>query len=305
MKKIILFLSWILTLPAVYAQNSNDYLETSVTFPSNFIKGDYIEFASSKYHSPSANATGYYEISISYSRGNIAAAATHIASSTHSNSNRWQEAGRINNNIYTVQGFNFTVDHNPGTKGFRIRAVNNLGISAPLIVNIKIRSINFSNGFNSVLHSGNEPNLVPLLPMTYDWDLIVGNNYSTAEGILAIKATSNGNVGIGTPTPSEKLAVNGKIRAQEIRVDAGPWPDYVFQEGYALTPLDSLEQFVKTNKHLPNISSAFQVEKEGVELGELNKQLLQKVEELTLYLIDQHKEIRNLKAEMKALKDGK
>ncbi|UZJ64258.1 hypothetical protein OKW96_18035 [Sphingobacterium sp. KU25419] len=141
--------------------------------------------------------------------------------------------------------------------------------------------------------------------MTYDWDLIVGNTFTDAAGILAIKATSNGNVGIGTPTPSEKLAVNGKIRAQEIRVDAGPWPDYVFQEGYALTPLDSLEQFVKTNKHLPNISSAFQVEKEGVELGELNKQLLQKVEELTLYLIDQHKEIRNLKAEMKALKDGK
>lgn len=305
MKKIILFLSWILALPAVYAQNSNDYLETTVTFPSNFKVGDYIEFASSKYHSPSANATGYYEISIAYSRGSIAAAATHIASSSHSNPNLWREAGRVNNNMYMYNGTNFTIDHNPGTKGFRVRAINNLGISAPLTVNIKIRSINFSTGFNSVLNSGNEPNQVNLLPMTYDWDLIVGNTFTSTEGILAIKATSNGNVGIGTPTPSEKLAVNGKIRAQEIRVDAGPWPDYVFQDGYALTPLDSLEQFVKTNKHLPNISSALQVEKEGVELGELNKQLLQKVEELTLYLIDQHKEIRDLKAEMKALKAGK
>lgn len=305
MKKIILFLSWLLALPAVFAQNSNDYLETSVTFPSNFKVGDYIEFASSKYHSPSANATGYYEISIAYSRGSIAAAATHIASSSHSNPSLWREAGRVNNNVYMYSGINFTIDHNPSTKGFRIRAVNNLGISTPLIVNIKIRSINFSTGFNSVLNSGNEPNQVNLLPMTYDWDLIVGNTYLDSPGILAIKATSNGNVGIGTPTPSEKLAVNGKIRAQEIRVDAGPWPDYVFQKDYALTPLDSLERFVKKNKHLPNITPALQVEKEGIELGELNKQLLQKVEELTLYLIDQHKQIRDLKTEVNALKAGK
>jgi hypothetical protein len=305
MKKIIFYLIWLFAIPPIYAQNTNDYLETTVTFPSNFKVGDYIEFASTKYHSPSANATGYYEISIAYSRGNVAAAATHIVSSSHSNPNLWREAGRVNNNVYMFNGINFTIDHNSSTKSFRIRAISTGGIVAVLPVSIKIRSINANLGYTLLNNSGNEPNLVPLLPMTYDWDLIVGNTFTDAAGILAIKATSNGNVGIGTPTPSEKLAVNGKIRAQEIRVDAGPWPDYVFQEGYALTPLDSLEQFVKTNKHLPNISSAFQVEKEGVELGELNKQLLQKVEELTLYLINQHKEIRDLKAEMKALKTGK
>jgi len=304
MKKIILFLSWIVALPAVFAQNTKDYLETSVTFPSNYKIGDYIEFA--KAMPTAAASSSFYEISISYDRGYMAAAATHIASSSHSNPNVWREAGRINNNIYATDGFNFTVDHNSGTKSFRIRAINTLGNATTLPVNIKIRSINANLGYTLLnLPMANEPNQVKLLPMTYDWDLIVGNTIESTGGILAIKAASNGNVGIGTPTPSEKLAVNGKIRAQEIRVDAGPWPDYVFQEGYALTPLDSLEQFVKTNKHLPNVSSALQVEKEGVELGELNKQLLQKVEELTLYLIDQHKEIRDLKAEMKALKAGK
>lgn len=303
MKKIIFYLIWLFAIPPIYAQNTNDYLETSVTFPINFKVGDYIEFA--KASPAGAASSSYYEISISYDQGYMAAAATHIASSSHSNPNLWREAGRINNNIYGTTGFNFTVDHNSQTKSFRIRAVNNFGTASSVYINIKIRSINKNLGYTLLNNSGNEPNQVKLLPMTYDWDLIVGNTIESTGGILAIKAASNGNVGIGTPTPSEKLAVNGKIRAQEIRVDAGPWPDYVFQEGYALTPLDSLEQFVKTNKHLPNISSAFQVEKEGVELGELNKQLLQKVEELTLYLIDQHKEIRNLKAEMKALKDGK
>ncbi|WP_447768492.1 hypothetical protein [Sphingobacterium faecium] len=304
MKKIIFYLIWLFAIPPIYAQNTNDYLETTVTFPSNFKVGDYIEFA--KAMPDAVGSSSYYEVSISYTRGNIAAAATHIASSSHSNPDFWREAGRINNNIYATVGLNFTIDHNTGTKSFRIRAINNYGIATPLPVIIKIRSINKNLGYTLLnLPMGNESNQVKLLPMTYDWDLIVGNTIESTSGILAIKAASNGNVGIGTPTPSEKLAVNGKIRAQEIRVDAGPWPDYVFQEGYALTPLDSLEQFVKTNKHLPNISSAFQVEKEGVELGELNKKLLQKVEELTLYLIDQHKEIRNLKAEMKALKDGK
>lgn len=87
MKKIIFYLIWLFAIPPIYAQNTNDYLETTVTFPSNFKVGDYIEFASTKYHSPSANATGYYEISIAYSRGNVAAAATHIFSSSHNNPN--------------------------------------------------------------------------------------------------------------------------------------------------------------------------------------------------------------------------
>jgi len=305
MKKLILFFTmlWLGYSYTAQAQNANDYFQTTVTFPADFKVGDFIEFASSK---PTAvGASGYYEVSLAYTRGNIAAAATHIASSGHGNSARWQEAGRINNNVYaygTGGGVNFTIDHNPGTKGFRIRAINTLGVSTPLLVEVKIRSINFNTGYNSYTTTGNEPNAVKMLPMTLDWDLIVGNTFTSTEGILAIKAASNGNVGIGTANPTEKLSVKGTIRAQEIKVEASPWPDYVFNDDHQLMPLDSLANFVKEKKHLPNIAPAKSVEENGVALGELNRQLLQKIEEMTLYLIQQNKEIKGLKQEISSLK---
>ncbi|MGJ1244702.1 hypothetical protein [Sphingobacterium sp. UBA7038] len=302
MNKFILFIILILSGfgYAVKAQNVNDYLETNVTFPANYKIGDFIEFASAK--PLSAGASAYYEVSITYTRGNMAAAATHIVSSSHANSPSWQEAGRVNNNVYTTGAVNFTIDHNPNTKAFRVRAIETFGVTAPLVVYIKIRSINFNTGFNTYLTTGNEPNLVKRLPMTYDWDLVVGNTFTSSEGILAIKAASKGNVGIGTANPTEKLAVNGTIRAKEIKVEANPWPDYVFNDDHQLMPLDSLASFVKENKHLPNIAPAKSVEENGVALGELNRQLLQKIEEMTLYLIDQSREIKSLKNEVQALK---
>ncbi|MNK17302.1 hypothetical protein D3C87_354890 [compost metagenome] len=285
------------------AQNANDYFQTTVTFPADFKVGDYIEFALA--NPAAAGASGYFEVSLAYVRGNIAAAATHIVSSTHSNPTRWLEAGRINNNVYMSEVLNFTVDHNPGPKAFRIRAVNSYGDNFPLSVDVKIRSINFNVNFSGYQAIGHESNQVGLLPMTYDWDLIVGNTFSNNPGILAIKAASNGNVGIGTPNPTEKLAVNGTIRAKEIKVEANPWPDYVFNDDHQLMPLDSLASFVKENKHLPNIAPAKSVEENGVALGELNRQLLQKIEEMTLYLIDQSREIKSLKNEVQALKTQK
>jgi len=282
------------------AQNTNDYLETNVTFPADYKIGDYIEFATAK--PISVGASAYYEVSITYTRGNIAAAATHLVSSSHANSPSWQESGRVNSNVYTTGAVNFTIDHNPNTKAFRVRAIETFGITAPLVVYVKIRSINFNTGFNTYLTTGHEPNLVKRLPMTYDWDLVVGNNYTSSDGILAIKAASNGNVGIGTPNPTEKLAVNGTIRAKEVKVEANPWPDYVFNDDHQLMPLDSLASFVKENKHLPNIAPAKSVEENGVALGELNRQLLQKIEEMTLYLIQQNKGMKILNQEIESLR---
>lgn len=104
-----------------------------------------------------------------------------------------------------------------------------------------------------------------------------------------IVIVGNGNVGINTLNPTEKLAVNGKIRAREIRVDALDMPDYVFEEGYEVGTLEDLESYIKKNKHLPEIPSAIEAEKNGLELGEMNKLLLKKIEELTLYIIEEHK----------------
>ncbi|MDN5215680.1 hypothetical protein QQ020_26620 [Fulvivirgaceae bacterium BMA12] len=107
--------------------------------------------------------------------------------------------------------------------------------------------------------------------------------------------TTNGNVGIGTKTTSSyKLSVNGNIRAKEVKVETG-WSDFVFEDDYELITLAELEAFIKANKHLPEIPSAEEVAENGVSLGEMDSKLLQKIEELTLYIIDQQKEIEILK----------
>lgn len=112
----------------------------------------------------------------------------------------------------------------------------------------------------------------------------------------------SGNVGIGTATPNEKLAVNGKIRAKEIKVEASNWPDYVFEKGYKIVQLEELERYIQANKHLPEIPSAKEVESNGIELGQMNKILLKKVEELTLMLIDQNKKNKEYERSIDELK---
>jgi len=109
-----------------------------------------------------------------------------------------------------------------------------------------------------------------------------------------------GNVGIGTTDPrGYRLAVNGKIRAQEIKVEAAPWPDYVFNKSYYLPTLQETEKHIKEKGHLPGIPSAEEVKTNGIDLGEMNAKLLKKIEELTLYLIEQKKEIQSQGEELK------
>lgn len=110
---------------------------------------------------------------------------------------------------------------------------------------------------------------------------------------------SDGNVGIGITNPGEKLAVNGKIKAKEIRVSMEGWPDYVFEDDYNVGTLEELESYIKANKHLPDVPAAKAVSEDGIELGEMNKLLLKKIEELTLHMISQQKEINELKKKVK------
>jgi len=104
---------------------------------------------------------------------------------------------------------------------------------------------------------------------------------------LYLKTT--GNVGIGTTSPTEKLSVKGKIRAQEIKVESTNWPDYVFAKDYQLPSLKETEKYIDDKGHLPGIPSAEEVKVNGIDLGEMNAKLLKKIEELTLYLIEQEK----------------
>lgn len=115
---------------------------------------------------------------------------------------------------------------------------------------------------------------------------------------------NTGHVGIGTTTPDSKLAVNGKIHAKEVKVDLVGWPDYVFENSYELPTLKEVEKHIAEKGHLPNIPSAKEVEKAGgIELGEMNKKLLEKVEELTLYTIQQDKELKKQSKEIEYLKN--
>ena len=105
----------------------------------------------------------------------------------------------------------------------------------------------------------------------------------------------NGNVGIGTKMPDEKLTVKGKIHAEEVRVDlAVPGPDYVFDKDYPLTPLTEIQTYIQENKHLPEVPSAKEMEEKGINLSEMNMLLLKKIEELTLHLIEKDKEMKKL-----------
>lgn len=117
----------------------------------------------------------------------------------------------------------------------------------------------------------------------------------------------NGKIGIGTNAPDELLTVKGVIHTQEVKVDlnGAVAPDYVFEKyfsgfsrlmpEYRLISLDELEVFLKKYNHLPKIPSATQMEEEGISLKEMNLLLLEKIEELTLYTIQQQKEINALK----------
>jgi len=131
-------------------------------------------------------------------------------------------------------------------------------------------------------------------------DLVNGNEPSV-ESLLGSSATANngyfpGKVGILTTNPgSYELAVNGKIRAKEVRVEAA-WSDFVFEKDYPLLPLKDVEAFIDKNKHLPDVPSEAEIQKNGVELGKVHSKLLQKIEELTLYIIKQEKRISELES---------
>lgn len=112
----------------------------------------------------------------------------------------------------------------------------------------------------------------------------------------------DGNVGIGTTnTGSHKLAVEGSIGAREVRVYLGEWADFVFEKDYKLPSLEEVEEHIQENGHLKDIPSAAVVAQEGISVGEMNARLLQKVEELTLYMIEQNKQIQALQSQVNTL----
>ncbi len=119
--------------------------------------------------------------------------------------------------------------------------------------------------------------------------------FNTSHGFNTLtekmRISSDGNVGIGTTTPDAKLSVNGSIHTKEVKVDLTGWSDFVFEEDYDLPSLKHVEEYIEENGHLEDIPSAKNVKENGILLGDMDSKLLQKIEELMLYTIDQEKKI--------------
>ena len=123
-------------------------------------------------------------------------------------------------------------------------------------------------------------------------DITSGGSLSAANLVASGNMTVAGSAAIGNGFLCSSV---GQVKATEVVVTLEGWSDYVFESGYELMPLGELERYVSANRHLPNIPSAGQVLDEGVNVGEMNALLLEKIEELTLYIIDLQKQIEELK----------
>jgi len=156
------------------------------------------------------------------------------------------------------------------------------------------QDIHFWSGNGSWQVGTNDAGNGALNNQFYIYDDAVGQYRLTVQ-------RSTGYVGIGTTTPQSALAVNGKITAKEVEVTLAGFPDYVFEPDYDLMTLEEVEAYIQEHGHLPHVPSACEVEENGLGLGEMNKILLEKVEELTLHLIEKEAELKQLRADVDAL----
>ncbi|RPE12847.1 hypothetical protein EGT74_04705 [Chitinophaga lutea] len=130
----------------------------------------------------------------------------------------------------------------------------------------------------------------------------IWNDQDSKYHFVVQRVTGNVGIGVTSPPADYKLAVGGTIGARRVKVTSETWADFVFKPGYSLRTLQDVETFIKDHGHLPDIPSEATVKKNGIDLGDMNARLLQKIEELTLYLIEQKKEISELREAVKKLK---
>jgi hypothetical protein len=136
------------------------------------------------------------------------------------------------------------------------------------------------------------------LKVTYKEDQTIKQNLIVDRNIGV-----NGRIGIGVDFPSVALDVSGTIRSKEVKIEATGWADFVFDKDYELPSLNEVANYIQTNNTLPGIPSEKEVLENGIDLGDMQLKLLQKIEELTLYMIAQDKRIEALEKENKQLKN--
>jgi len=158
-----------------------------------------------------------------------------------------------------------------------------------------------------VLRLGARENNKMILTNAGGGDIVFATGAWAEYNKIRMSIKPNGFVGIGTRNPDELLTVYGTIHAQEVKVDLNGAcaPDYVFDPGYNLLPLPKLEDYIKAHRHLPEVPAASELEKDGMNLKEMNLLYLKKIEELTLYTIELEKRIKALEAKLTAIEKAK
>ncbi|WP_420319190.1 LamG-like jellyroll fold domain-containing protein [Ekhidna sp.] len=194
-------------------------------------------------------------------------------------------------------------DHSQSAWRFNIKSDGNVGIgiydpNATLHIkgaareSFRVTGVGSTSKYLSVWQGTGSPVIdaigSPSLYLGYDYESDVIINRNGSKGVA---------IGTSSVPSGYKLAVDGKAIMEEVKVElSGTWPDYVFEPTYNLRSLEETEAYIQSNKHLPEIPSAKEMEANGVQLGEMNMLLLKKIEELTLHTIAQQKEIEQLKA---------
>ncbi len=128
-----------------------------------------------------------------------------------------------------------------------------------------------------------------------------GNFIIRVNGLNTVYINPSGNLSIGTSSVATgyKVSIAGKVMCEELKVQLRPWADYVFTDNYPLMNLYEVEEFIKTYKHLPNIPTAKEIEADGLQVGDMQRRMMEKIEELTLYIISLKKEMDSLKEQKK------
>ncbi|BAV09531.1 hypothetical protein SAMN05421788_101964 [Filimonas lacunae] len=190
-----------------------------------------------------------------------------------------------------------SVDYNTSAKGYANFGSNNHGtvlVSSNLFIsgndNLKIvNNHNTMSGAAIMIPGNGQPNQNSIVFYTKSTGTaVVNDDYSIAPRMII---DASGNIGIGTTSPQSELAVKGTITSKKIKVTLSGWADYVFDPSYQLQPLSQIEKYIQENKHLPEVPTTAEVKKDGIDIGDNQALLLKKIEELTLYIIQQSKRL--------------
>lgn len=210
-------------------------------------------------------------------------------------------SAKIFNHIWAGSGLSVGADENTYTKAY----IKNNTRTATLFLDARENTGSYQKLFYAEF---NDPTTEII--NAYNFNGGYSSFYVKANGQVYVhngthntfQLEPNGQLTINSSTQKIlQLEQNGMLRARRLKLDTDNWADYVFEPNYKLMPLEEVEAFVKQEKHLPNVPSEKELKENGTDVMEMNKVLMEKVEELTLYLIEQNKQIEAMKVKMAEL----